>query len=785
MTNRRSRIAATLFPLVALALAPACVTEDGADSAETEDTSETTSALTGATNPVDCGFDDGRTCKSTTTLANNVTDTVQWDPCFGGVFTWTATGSFEPLYDRACVGGKATAGSSGGCDAGYQLTGSGPWSGNGYGPTTLSLATDVSVASAGLTKLTATCNEPLFVGVFRGSSNATGQQIVFGEDWTTFQSTWSTKSGQGKRLSKIEIWYDTDGTMRFDGVFTAGSGPYGLNPSMTFAQLQQQRITNAANGMEISDIDALQTGNGITYFGVWRAGTRTQKIFDGLVSDFWSWANLNAPNYQPSAVESYYDASGNHRYTVVMTLTPNVSGWGATVGVEYGEFANEWKKWRDQGVRLAQLETHVVNGVRFYDGFFVQASGSGEDFVPGTRYQEFLGALSRDTTAGLELIDLDRAKHARTAGDATLEEKLARTEYPVVAPVWMAQAEDYFYSNWGKDSIGYTVALMKNGRLLGASSVGYAKSPADGGVRLTADAQWDYLSDSKWITSLAAAKVAEEQNININSTLLIKAIAPQVGLVWQNTASTTDFWHISVKQAMTHTSNLFDGGCDNGPAVANWNMAPGPAMQRPGGTGMFSYSGYDACFLRVWVELRTGMPFEQYVATHLFRANGIHNLDCQKDPEKVEVLQYVDPNDTAPGRSEGNTYCAAAGFKGTPLQMLKILQMVRVPGRALATPMLDAMRNGSTAAGDEWTFFQSAFDVDGNGTPEAYGYSMTGGRVGMRTHIAQFPSNPFDGTAPFTTAAYASGIDAVFFTNAGPGNGPNVQWASMQADPNP
>jgi CubicO group peptidase (beta-lactamase class C family) len=327
--------------------------------------------------------------------------------------------------------------------------------------------------------------------------------------------------------------------------------------------------------------------------------------------------------------------------------------------------------------------------------------------------------------------------------------------------------------------------LMKDGRLLGASSVGYAKAPVDGGVRLTADAQWDYLSVSKWITSLAAAKVAEEQNVDINSTLLVKAIAPQLGLVWQNTANPTDFWHITLKQSMTHTSNLHDGGCDNGPVIANWDAAPGPAMQNATGTGHYSYSGFDACFLRVWVEQRTGMPFERYVDTHLFRGNGIHDLDCQKDPEKVEVLQYTGPSDTLPGRSEPNTYCAAAGFKGTPLQMLKILQMVRVPGRVLGAPMLDAMRNGTTNPGDEWTFYQSAFDVDVNGMPDAYGYSMTGGRLAMQTHIAQFPTNPFDGSAPFTTPAYASGIDAVFFSNADPAAGFLVQWSSIQADPNP
>jgi CubicO group peptidase (beta-lactamase class C family) len=355
----------------------------------------------------------------------------------------------------------------------------------------------------------------------------------------------------------------------------------------------------------------------------------------------------------------------------------------------------------------------------------------------------------------------------------------------VVSPVWMAQAENYFYSTWGREPIGYTVALMKDGRLLGASSVGYAKSSADGSVRLTNDAQWDFLSDSKWITSLAAAKVAEEQGVNINTNLLVKDIAPQLGLTWQNTGSTTDFWHITNRQAMTHTSNLYDGGCDNGPLPSNWDVPPGPALQKPGGSGWYSYSGYDACMLRVWVEVRTGMPFERYVDTHLFRPNGIHDLDCLKDSDKTEVLQYMQPGDTNPGRSEPNTYCAAAGFKGSPLQMLQILQMARVPGRVLGQSMLDSMRVGTTNAGDEWTFYQSAFDVDNNGMPDAFGYSMTGGRLGMVTHIAQFPTNPFDGSAPFTTAAYASGIDAVFFTNSGPGSGYLVQWSSMQADPNP
>ncbi len=81
-----------------------------------------------------------------------------FDPCAGGPFTWTAEGRLEPGIDRACAGGIATAGADGGCTAGDELTGDGPWSGRWNGAMVLSLATDDSVASDGFT-LTAACGD--------------------------------------------------------------------------------------------------------------------------------------------------------------------------------------------------------------------------------------------------------------------------------------------------------------------------------------------------------------------------------------------------------------------------------------------------------------------------------------------------------------------------------------------------------------------------------------------------------------------------------------------------
>lgn len=734
-------------------------------------------------NPIECGHDNGRRCEGESPVPHNRSHQVTWDPCYGGKFKWVASGSFETNFDRMCIGGVATAGSSGSCSAGTQLNGTGPWSGVADGAITISIATDVSVNSTGLDSLVATCDEPLFTGVFRPRSGLTEQYVVTDKTWNQFIQEIDERVDDGQRLSQVELWYGSDGNARFDGVFVPGSGGYGFNAGMTLQQLRDQEAANALNGMELSDIEVQQTGGSVVYIGVWRAGTRAQEIYDGPVDQFWTWNNTwSSQGYQPTIVESYYVGS-THHYTVVVTKTPGQSGWWATVGVEYPYFASEWKKHRDLNRRLIQLETHVVNGIRKYDGFFVPGTGA-EDFIPGSRWEQFDEAFDRNTTAGLELIDFDRHKLGLSPTDAKREEVPVRTDYPVVSPVWMAEAEKYFQDTWSAAPVGYTVALMQDGELLGATSAGHAQSPADGNIRMTPEAQWDYLSVSKWITTLAAAKVLEEYPIDPHTAKILAWIDDRLGLTYISTNDPDDYWHITVWDAMTHRSNMINGGCGEagtaggGMDPSKWTIPPGPA-QMNGPRGTFNYSGFNHCMLRVWVEEVTGMPFERYLDLKVFRPMGIHNLDCKKDPEKVEVYVYDEPGDTGPGFSIPNTYCNAGGFRGNVFEMLKLMQGVRHPGLALDTDSLADMRN------DEWTLFKSTFDTDGVPGADAWGYSMTGGTGGMATHIAQFKDNPTSGTNPWTVNSYTHGLDAVFFTNSGPGAGYLAQWRSVRADPTP
>ncbi|WP_437756079.1 serine hydrolase domain-containing protein [Sorangium sp. So ce1389] len=744
-----------------------------------EPIAETTLELTGATHPINCGYDNGRLCQGAGTLANGITHQVPWDPCYGGAFTWTASANFEANFDRMCVGGVASPGTAGGCSGGVELTGSGSFSGSApLGKVTLSIATDVSIQSAGLTSLQATCDEPIVAGVYRTGSNTLQQALVLGRLWDDFVSDWNTQASQGRLLSRIGMFYDASNTARFDGLFVQGSGPYGLNAGMTLAQLQSQKAANALNGMEISDVEVQQTSNGVVYIGVWRPGTRLQEIYDGTAANFWAWSTpFTNTGYRPSDLETYYDSAGVKRYTVVMTKTPGQSGWASAVGLPYDKFVRAWRDNTDAGWQLTELETHISGGVRYYDGFFHSGGAAAQDFVGGSRLQQFSTTFLLNKVDGLELVDFDRYKEARTSGDPMKEEKLVRTSYPVVAPTWMAEIDDHFMNVVGGEAMGYTVALMQSGELLGASSVGYAQAPSDGNKLMTPDAQWDWLSITKALTALAALKVSQDAGINVATEKLIPHVQNDLPGSTLGAPNSNDLWNITLLQAMTHLSNLKNGGCDNGPGTWESNIK---TSLFNGPLGTYNYSGYNACMLRLFVEEVSGMSFPAYVDEHIFRPFGIHNVDCLKDAERVEVLGYSPPpNYYASGAapySEPNTYCAAAGIKATALDLLSLMQGIRTAGPVFNAASLQLIRNNDISFGlNFWS---------GIG-----GSASAGGRPpGLQTYVAQFPVSQGATAAHFRDPAnYTSGIDAVFFLNSGlPADaGWRQLFEAMAIDPTP
>jgi hypothetical protein len=151
----------------------------------------------GATAQISCS---GRRCTSTPNpLPNDATAQTRWDPCNGGAFTWQASGDFEAGFDRACVGGLATAGNSAACASGDELTGAGPWSGTASGPVTVSLATDASTESAGIMGLDATCSGgpvPGAASIRCAGSTCTTSPMPL-PDSATAMTSWDPCAGAG------------------------------------------------------------------------------------------------------------------------------------------------------------------------------------------------------------------------------------------------------------------------------------------------------------------------------------------------------------------------------------------------------------------------------------------------------------------------------------------------------------------------------------------------------------------------------------------------------------
>ena len=81
------------------------------------------------------------------TLPHEMNDSIHWDPCEGGPFTYEAEIDFEPCCDALIIGGTTHAGWS------NTVEGMSP------GPTTIQVRTDRSNTSAGVRHLRATCVE--------------------------------------------------------------------------------------------------------------------------------------------------------------------------------------------------------------------------------------------------------------------------------------------------------------------------------------------------------------------------------------------------------------------------------------------------------------------------------------------------------------------------------------------------------------------------------------------------------------------------------------------------
>ena len=185
-------------------------------------------------------------------------------------------------------------------------------------------------------------------------------------DWPSFQAKWQQLSGQGLRLSDLEL-SQSGGQARYSGVFRAGTGAYALwvNADWPSFQAKWQQLTG--QGLRLSDLEVRTVSGKPRYSGVFGAGTGGHAL----------WADADWPSFQAK----WKELSGQGLRLVDLGIRPT--------GIEVAA---------SQVGALAAVESTDGSGMGFASigGVALATAGDG-DATDGAGYGAFTGgALAGD-----------------------------------------------------------------------------------------------------------------------------------------------------------------------------------------------------------------------------------------------------------------------------------------------------------------------------------------------------------------------------------------------------
>jgi CubicO group peptidase (beta-lactamase class C family) len=197
---------------------------------------------------------------------------------------------------------------------------------------------------------------------------------------------------------------------------------------------------------------------------------------------------------------------------------------------------------------------------------------------------------------------------------------------------------------------GGAVAITKNGKLIYSKGFGYTDKRKRRAAK--PDDLYRIASVSKPITSIAIMKLIEEGKLALTDTVFGEGKILDAPY-YSEVISDKRIYDITVQQLLEHTAGWdrntkCDGYSHFDPAffplhVADVEHAPNPVGDStlirfclekglnhvPGNT--FSYSNVGYLVLGKIIEKASGMPYENYVKTHIFQPLSIHDIHLGKN----------------------------------------------------------------------------------------------------------------------------------------------------------
>ena len=298
---------------------------------------------------------------------------------------------------------------------------------------------------------------------------------------------------------------------------------------------------------------------------------------------------------------------------------------------------------------------------------------------------------------------------------------------------------DALAAKLGSNTVGFALAITKNGRIVQQRSGGLARRPRDGSLPWSIDVRMNIASVSKLITSMAIVKLLAKRRMRADAR-----IGPWLPAYWTTNAATRN---VTFAELMTHTSgfHLQQQTGDSTLAVIKQQVAAGP------GKKTYEYKNLNFALCRFLVAtlngdaspklsfFRPGGPisriaednlwdaiainaYEQYVNKNIFTAAGVGKRGFASDGNGA--LAYSLPPGTSWDSGDWAPRAGSTGWRISVRDLLKVMSCYRRSGGIVSK------------ARAKW-HIENLFGIDGKPTVPWLGtVYWKNGRDGVPTLVA-------------------------------------------------
>jgi len=223
--------------------------------------------------------------------------------------------------------------------------------------------------------------------------------------------------------------------------------------------------------------------------------------------------------------------------------------------------------------------------------------------------------------------------------------------------------EEKIINEIGTLSVGFSYVVSLNGQWKRKGGMGMAQTSVDRNIQMTANTRMNIASISKFVTTVAALKIIEEDpQIDLDDE-----IGPFLPNSWN---PSNDVQDITFRQLLNHTSglhiNVNDG--ENGQLYENLKEV---VQNTAVGSKTYDYVNINFAFFRVLIpkminagglndELDYANAYENYIQNQVLNPIGISGASLKQ--EGIDALLYPFPYDNSTGKDPGDwTLISGAG----------------------------------------------------------------------------------------------------------------------------